>query len=409
MKPDTTPEPAVAPTADHGTVLDSIAAAVLGSNILLIATVMLAVITAVYAALRIRRIAKSENPDEPMSNLGMLIGLGWSSEAVWVLTGEGGAGLVLPLRILMFAIVELILGVFMIRAKRNMRDNGNPGKAGIYARVVAGGMSAIAVGTAHNFGEAVLRLLIPVLLVLMWWDGLVGETKLTNEDAEGGTFNWTPRKILIRMGAITPGKKDVKTVHREQLTQRMTDLYYAALYGPEKKRDKVKAKLAQLTLDADDDMIETVTAKVRRTGWVNSQPLHYAPAQTLTDELAQQIADLVTQQVARQLAQPQPDVAHRGTQEFAQHDAHVALPPARRARTAKQATTSGYALGEDAGTQAAQYVLAHGVSNREAAQKYSVSEATVRNRLKELRAAGAQNEGAQAKSNGHPVMAGSDQ
>jgi hypothetical protein len=407
VKPDTTPAPTVVPAADHGTVLDSITSQVLGSNILLIATLALMVATIVYTALRIRKIAKSEKPDEPMSNLGMLIGLGWSSEAVWVLTGEGGADLVLPLRILMFAIVELILGVFMIRAKRNMKENGNPGRSGVYARVVASGMSMIAVGTAHNFSEGVFRLLIPVLLILMWWDGLVGEKKLDGGD-EGGTFNWTPRKILIRMGAITPGNKDVKTVHREQLIQRMTDLYYAALYGPEKKRGKVKEKLAKLTLDADDDMIQTVMAKVRRTGWVESQPLDYAPAHPLTDELAQEIADLVSQQVAHRLAQSQPEVAQHDAQGFAQHDAQVALPAARRAKPSTQAATSGYATGGDPGTQAAQYAITQAVSNREAAQKFGISEATVRNRRKTIEGASAQDDAAQTKTNGHPVMASTD-
>lgn len=407
MKPDTTSSPTVVLAADHGTVLDSITSQVLGSNILLVATLALVAVTVVYTALRIRKIAKSEKPDEPMSNLGMLIGLGWSSEAVWVLTGENGADLVLPLRILMFAIVELILGVFMIRAKRNMKESGNPGKSGVYARVVAGGMSMIAVGTAHNFSEGVFRLLIPVLLILMWWDGLVGETELSDND-EGGTFNWTPRKILIRLGAITPGSKDVKTVHRDQLIQRMTDLYYVSQHGPERKRDKVKSKLMKLTLDADDDMIQEAIARVGRTSWVESEPLPFALTHSLTAELAQQITEQVTQQVAHQLAQLQPPAAHPDTQGFARHDAHVALPASRRAKPAAQAATSGYAPGEDAGTQAAQYAITHTVSNREAAQMFGVSEATVRNRRRAIEGAGAQTDDALTKTNGHPVMAGTD-
>lgn len=391
----------------HDTVLDSLVTVVLDSGILLAVTAILTVVTVIYAALRIRKIAKSEKPDEAMSTLGMLIGLGWSSEAVWILTGPDGADLILPLRILMFAIMELILGVFMIRAKRNMKDNGNPGKAGVYTRVVACGMSLVATTTAHNFGEGVFRLLIPLLLVLMWWDGLVGETKLNGDD-EASSFNWTPRKILTRIGAISPGAKDVKTVHREHLTQRMTVLYHASLYGPEKKRDKIRAKLAKLTLDADDDMIQAVTAKVRRTGWVNSQPLPYAPTQPPLDGLAQQIADL-----AQQVAHLQPEVAQLDPHGFAQHDAHVALPPTRRAKPAQKAVTGGYAPGEDPATQAAQHAIAHGVPIREAARLFGANEGTVRNRRKAIEASTAQDsaqpEGAQPKTNGHPVMAHADQ
>ena len=254
----------------------------------------------------------------------------------------------------------------MIRAKRNMRTIGKPGKAGLYARLVAGGMSLVAVWTANNVGEGFLRLLVPVLLTLMWWDGLVGETELTSDD-EPGRWNWGPRQVLIRIGAIQPGKRDVRTVHRERLTQRMTDLYYTSLNGPERKRGKVKSKLARLTLDADDEIIQAVLARVRRTSWVDVKLLPYAPAQPTSEVLAQ--VD-----------------AHPNARAYAPRNAPVEVPPARRAKPRTQAPNSGYAPEKDAGTQAALYALTHRpeVSNRQAAEKYGVSDGTVRNRLKEL-------------------------
>lgn len=325
---------------------------------------VLASLTLAWLARRVVKIAKSEKPDEPLSNLGMLGGLGWSSEAVWTLTGPGGANLDTPLRIGLFAILEMILGVFMIRAKRNMRDLAWPGKSGYFAWGVAAGMSLVAVWTAHNPGEAFLRLLIPILLTAMWWDGLVGEKKRERDPDEGGRFNWTPRTLLIRIGAITPGKKDVKTVHRERLTQKMTTLYYDSLYGPEKKREALRSKLARLTLDADDAVVAEVMRRVRRTSWTTAKPLPYDP--THPDAAA------VTQADA-------PGDAPR--------DAGVAVPLTRRVKAPTQASTSGDARDADPATRAAQLVMTQNLSNRKAAEQVGgTSEATVRRRVNELRA-----------------------
>ena len=371
--------------------------------------VVLAVATVVWLAVRIVTIAKSERPDEPLSNLGMLVGFGWSSEAVWVLTGPGGAGLATPIRIALFLVLEQVLLVFMIRANRNVREIGKPGRAGRIAWGVASGMALVAVWTAHNPGEGFLRLLIPIVLTAMWWDGLVPEKAQADEDA-GGRFNWTPRRLAIRVGAITPGDKDVKTVHREQLTQRMTTLYYDSLYGPEGKRDKVRSKLARLTLDADDAMIAEVARRVRRTSWTTAKPLPYdltqdgdarpdAPGDAVSDAPATHLSDAVT---------------HR-----------VTLPPARRGKTVTQPLTSGDEPDADPSTRAAHLSVTQNIPLREAVRQVpGAVEATARRRAKamtpqtqaEIDAADAVRDARGVatfhspppapQTNGHPVLAG---
>ena len=368
--------------------LDTLTNAVRHDSLLLLPVglaALLGLLTAGWLAWRAVKVAKSERPDDTLSTLGMLGGLGWSSEAVWTLTGPGGAHLPTPLRIALFAILEMILSVFMIRAKRNMKTLKRPGRSGLYAWYVAAGMSSVAVWTAHNPGEAFLRLLVPVMLTAMWWDGLVGETKRDHDDGQS-RFNWTPRNLLMRMGAITPGAKDVKTVHRERLTQQMTGLYYDSLYGPDSKRPTRRTKLRRLSLDADDEIIWEVMRRVRRTSWTTAAPLPYHPTQ--------------------------PDDAVM-TQADAPGDAGVAMPPTRRSKPASRATTSGDAHDADPATRAAQLVMKQGYSLRKAADAIGgTSDSTVRRRVNELKATRSDAPGdAPADAavthppiNGHPVL-----
>jgi hypothetical protein len=226
----------------------------------------------------VRSILTSERPDDALSNLGMLVGLGWSSEAVWTLTGPSGADLITPIRIALFAVFEVILIVFMIRAKRNQRLLGHPGRSGRYAWVVAAGMSLVAVWTAHNAGEAFLRLLVPLLLTLQWWDGLVGEG--AKRDRGTSSWRWTLRRLLLWLGAIEPGERDIETVHLERLTQQMTRLEFRRRHGREDAQERAAKKLARLSLTADDSVITAVRERVDRATWFEaerSEPVEIVP------------------------------------------------------------------------------------------------------------------------------------
>nr|BFE71750.1 hypothetical protein GCM10020092_050510 [Actinoplanes digitatis] len=73
-----------------------------------------------------------------------------------------------------------------------------------------------------------------------------------------------PRRLLLAIGAIEPGERDVETVHRERLTQQMTALYYKIQRGSARLRDRRAARLARMSLTADDTIID----EVRRRGTV---------------------------------------------------------------------------------------------------------------------------------------------
>lgn len=225
------------------------------------------VLVLVWIARRVRKVARSDRPDDALANLAMLVGLGWSSEAVWELTGR--AGFPTSLRLLMFFVLESLLLLAMIRAKRAMREYGHPGRSGRTAWIVASAMALVAAAVADSFAEAVLRLLIPLLVTLAWWDGLLGEGPKRRQDAS--SWRWTPRRLMLWLGAIEPGERDVETVHRERLIQQMTKLEFKRRHGADRFTERRAAKLARLSLTADDSVIDEVRERVGRALWFDPQ------------------------------------------------------------------------------------------------------------------------------------------
>lgn len=235
---------------------------------------VVAVAFLLWVARRVRKIARSERPDDALSNVVMLIGLGWSSEAVWEIA-RNRLHFPLGLTLLLFFVFEALLSLAMIRAKRHMREFGWPGRFGATAWTVAAAMSGIAGIASHSLAEAALRMLIPLLVTKQWWDGLVGGA--AKRPADASTWRWTPRRLLLAIGAVEPGERDVQTVHRERLTQQMTTLYHRINHGSPRLRRRRTARLARLSLTADDVIIGEVRQRGDRALWFDA-------AQSGTDE-----------------------------------------------------------------------------------------------------------------------------
>ncbi|GLW31888.1 hypothetical protein [Actinoplanes regularis] len=248
----------------------------------LIAGLVLAVTLLVWLGRRVRKLATSERPDDALSNLVMVIGLGWSSEAVWEISRHR-LHFSLGLTLLLFFVFEALLSLAMIRAKRHMRDFGWPGRFGTTAWTIGACMALVAMVASHSIPEAVLRMLIPLLLVKQWWDGLVGGA--SKRPADASTWRWTPRRLLLALGAIEPGERDVHTVHRERLVQQMTTLYHRYNHGSRRFKSRRAARLARLSLTADDAIIAEVQRRGDRALWFHQNrpqnpPITAIPALT---------------------------------------------------------------------------------------------------------------------------------
>lgn len=272
----------------------------------LIGGLAVTVLVLLLVARRVRKVAKSDRPDDALSNLVMLIGLGWSSEAVWELTGR--ADLPTSLRLLLFFVLEALLVLAMIRAKRAMKVNGHPGRSGRTAWVVASVMSLVGAATSDSFGEALFRMAIPLLVTNAWWDGLVGDSAKKAESAS--SWRWTPRRLLLAVGAIEPGERDVETVHRERVTQQMTRLEFTRRQAEGWRERRAARKLARMSLTADDKMIAAVRQRVDRASWFQPTQPDEVPATAPRSIPAAAAASARTRRVRHGKAVRRVHVAH---------------------------------------------------------------------------------------------------
>lgn len=220
---------------------------------------ILALITLILAVRKIRKVTRNTRADDLLANAVMVVGLGWSSEAMWEIARDK-LELPLPLTILLFSVFEAALLLSTLRAKRSLRENGWPGRYGRTAWILAVAMGGVAAAAGDSFAEVVLRFTIPLVVTKLWWDGLVGETV----KPEGQESSWTisPAKILVRLRLKKPGRESLETVNRQWLIERMTKLEFQLRFGNKRGRDKIRMKLARLAIDADPGVLDAVLVRV---------------------------------------------------------------------------------------------------------------------------------------------------
>jgi hypothetical protein len=232
-----------------------------GRREVLLVGLLLSLVVLVLIGRKVRAIARSERPDEPLAAWAMLIGLGWSSEAIWEIT-RVRLGFALGLTLLLFVVNELALVLSMLRAKRHQIEHGWPGRFGQTAWGLAVLMAVIAASISTSLPEAILRAAIPLVVTKLWWDGLIPGRR------PGATsWRWTPRHFLIWVGAIQPGEQDVATVHRERLTRQLVSLEFRRRHGARWLRNRRAGRLARLSLAADEGMIDEARARLGRSRW----------------------------------------------------------------------------------------------------------------------------------------------
>jgi hypothetical protein len=249
-------------------------AQITSNHILLYAALAATVLALALFARKVRNVARSEKPDETLSTVGMLIGLGWSGEAMWII-GTQLLHLPIPLLALLLFVLEVNLATAMIRAKRHHRLHDHPGSYGTTAWSIAAAMALIAAFASHSPAEAALRIAIPLLVTKTWWDGMVGAG--TRKLAGATTWRWTPRRLLLWAGAIEPGERDVEQVNRDRLAQQMTRLEFRRQNTSGRAQRRATAKLTRLSLTADDAIIGEVRQQVARARWYTVTPLTVQP------------------------------------------------------------------------------------------------------------------------------------
>ena len=163
-----------------------------------IAAGIVAAALTLYGLWHLKRLAGTRPLEESLTVVAAAIATGVSAQGMWRFTGDvlGFDG---PLRVLLFAFIELAVIASAVRARRSMRDNYSAGIDGIAVWVLTVLTAVLSAMDARSPAEAVFRLAAPLVAAWLWERGMAVERRRVS-GLSGINWRLTPERILVRLG-----------------------------------------------------------------------------------------------------------------------------------------------------------------------------------------------------------------
>ncbi|MFI6323074.1 hypothetical protein ACIBG8_36480 [Nonomuraea sp. NPDC050556] len=183
------------------------------------------------------------------------IATGVSAQGMWRFSGDvlGFDG---PLRILLFAFIEVAVVTSAVRARRNMRENFSAGIDGIAVWALTCLTAILSSMDARSAAEAVFRLAAPLVAAWLWERGMAIERHRIRGT---GRINWrlTPERMLVRLGLAEVSDRTTSEVDAHRRLTRVALAAKRAKALREQGASDRKMRIALAKLDkAMDQAVE---------------------------------------------------------------------------------------------------------------------------------------------------------
>ncbi|MFG3436854.1 hypothetical protein ACGF0J_06390 [Nonomuraea sp. NPDC047897] len=180
-----------------------------------------------------------------------------SAQGMWLFSGDV-LGLDGPLRLLLFAFIEVAIITSAVRARRNMRENFSAGIDGIAVWALTCLTAVLSSMDARSLPEAVFRLAAPLVAAWLWERGMAIERHRIRGT---GRINWrlTPERLLVRVGLAEVSDRTASEVdaHRRLTRVALAAKKAKALREQGAPERKVRAALAKLDKAMDQAVEHT--------------------------------------------------------------------------------------------------------------------------------------------------------
>jgi hypothetical protein len=221
----------------------------------------------------------SEKKDRRVTLIATTIGLTWMAQGMW--QAATTTYRVPPLFAgVLFLLFETFMLGNMLRANRFRADHERRARPVrfVWTLAVIGGS---VVALAEGWHQAPLRFVVPLLVAGNWYLDLTADDD--PEKQQPTSWRWTPRRLLLAIGALEPGARDAVTIDRERLTARMTMLKFRINRGDSTVSDLLRrdVRLAKLALSADDAMVAEMHTRLARADGVLKPPAPAKPKSAL--------------------------------------------------------------------------------------------------------------------------------
>ncbi|GGO26634.1 hypothetical protein GCM10010116_53440 [Microbispora rosea subsp. aerata] len=217
----------------------------------IISVIGLVLLTLAFFALRalvrlFRRWASTRPTEDVLTIVAASIATGVSAQGMWRFSGDvlGFDG---PLRLLLFAFIEVAVITSAVRARRNMRENYSAGIDGVAVWVFTSLSAVLSSMDARSVAEAVFRLAAPLVAAWLWERGMAIErVRITGR----GRINWriTPERVLVRIGLAEASDRTASEVdaHRRLTRVALAAKRVRALREAGASERKLRAAMAKL-------------------------------------------------------------------------------------------------------------------------------------------------------------------
>lgn len=193
-----------------------------------------------------------------------------SASGMWVFFGTW-VHETAPVKVIVFAFLEVATLAVALRARDNMRDLGASGVDGLLVWALTGVSALLSSTAATSPPEALLRLLVPLVAGVLWERALVSERRRRERDGLGSAEPWW-RRALVRAGLADP---QGRSAGETETARRLTAVALAGhRYAREaaRQQDGWRARRAERAADA------AMRAAVQRTGLATDERLQQAVA-----------------------------------------------------------------------------------------------------------------------------------
>ncbi|MEU6714772.1 hypothetical protein ABZ897_25200 [Nonomuraea sp. NPDC046802] len=185
------------------------------------------------------------------------IATGVSAQGMWRFSGDV-LGLDGPLRLLLFAFIEVAIITSAVRARRNMRENFSAGIDGIAVWALTCLTAVLSSMDARSLPEALFRLAAPLVAAWLWERGMAIERHRIRGT---GRINWrlTPERLMVRMGLAEVSDRTASEVdaHRRLTRVALAAKRAKALREGGASDRKMRAALAKLDKAMDQAVEHT--------------------------------------------------------------------------------------------------------------------------------------------------------
>ncbi|WP_308249865.1 hypothetical protein [Sphaerisporangium fuscum] len=203
--------------------------------------------TAYRAASRaFRRFAENRPAEDILTIVAACIATGVSAQGMWRFSGDvlGFDG---PLRLLLFAFIEVAVITSAVRARRNMRENFSAGIDGMAVWALTCLSAVLSSMDARSLAEAVFRLAAPLVAAWLWERGMAIERhRITGRSRIKWRF--TPERAMVRLGLAEVSDRTASEVdaHRRLTRVALAAKRARALREAGASDRKMRAALARL-------------------------------------------------------------------------------------------------------------------------------------------------------------------